>query len=546
MKKLTLSIATLAACFISSMILSAHPGRPNVLLILVDDLGYSDLGCYGGEISTPHIDELGKNGLRFTHMATSARCCPTRASLLTGLHPAQAGIPNFQGQLTGNSATLAEVLQSSGYLTYMTGKWHVGASPEASPTRRGFMEFYGYTRGHSAGQWNPAGYRRLPEDRKPELKYEPGSFYATDVFTDYTLEFIRQAEAEKQPWFAYLAHSSPHFPIHAPAESAEKFLDIYRRGWDVLREERFQRMKALGLVHHDGWKLTPRSIVPIEENPAIADGYPGQPNPPWDTLDAPRREDLTQRMALYAAMVKHVDDGIGRIVAHLKKTGAFDNTIILFLSDNGACYEWGPLGFDGASRAAKNVLHPPDSLKAMGGPGSHLSYGSGWANLCNTPFRLYKHFTHEGGINTPFIIHWPAGIQNPGRWVRDRTHVIDIMPTLAEATSARYPETRDGHTVPPQEGISLLSTFRSTDPLPERSVCIQHEGALSIQKGRWKLVKGKRFPHEAKWELYDLHADPVEMNDLSAVQPELVATLSREWHQWANRTGTPTGSGKND
>jgi arylsulfatase len=239
-------------------------------------------------------------------------------------------------------------------------------------------------------------------------------------------------------------------------------------------------------------------------------------------------------------MVKHVDDGIGRIVAHLRQTGTLDNTLILFLSDNGACYEWGPFGFDKNSRAAKNVLHPAGSLAAMGGPGSYIAYGSGWANLCNTPFRLYKHFTHEGGINTPFIVHWPKGVTQPGRWVRDRTQVIDIMPTLAEATASRYPETREGHPVPPREGISLLPAFQSKDPLPARSIFIQHEGAAAIQKGKWKLVKGKRFPHQAQWELYDLDADPVELKDLAAAQPELVAALSAEWLQWAARTGTPT------
>jgi arylsulfatase A-like enzyme len=514
------------------------PQRPNVLVVLLDDLGYSDLGCYGGEMSTPNIDALAKGGLRFTHMVNSARCCPTRASLLTGLHPAQAGIPNFSGQLSQNTATLAEVMKGAGYKTYAVGKWHVGNSPAASPVARGFDEFYGYTNGHSAGLWNPGNYRRLPEDREPELKYAPGKFYATDVFTDYTVEFIKQAGKEKKPWFVYLAHSAPHFPIQAPEASAQPFVETYRKGWDELRAKRFQRMKDIGLIDSDAWKLSPLSLVPVAKTEALSNGYGGKPNPDWKSLDAPRREDLAHRMALYAAMIKHVDEGMGKIVKQLKESGSYDNTLILLLSDNGACYEWGPFGFDGPSGAGKNTLHEGEAIRSMGAPKDHLSYGSGWANLSNTPFRLYKHFTHEGGIISPFIVHWPKGIAKADRWVRDPVQIIDLMPTLVDAGSASYPEQRDGKKVPPQEGVSLLPTF-SGSALPERSLFVQHEGAFMIRKGQWKLVKGKRFPTEAKWELYDIKADPCEMNDLAAKQPERVTALSREWEQWAERTGTP-------
>jgi arylsulfatase len=527
-----------ALLLVSALTPAAAADQPNILLVLFDDLGYSDLGCYGGEIATPNIDSLARHGLRFTHLNNSARCCPTRASLLTGLHPAQAGIPNFDGQLSANSATLAEVLRGAGYGTYMAGKWHVGNSPQASPTARGFDEFYGYTNGHSAGQWEPKNYKRLPANRTLEKSYGPGKFYATDAFTDYAMEFIRQGEAARKPWFVYLAHSSPHFPIQAPIESMKPYLDTYRKGWDVLRGERFKRLKQIGLIDHDGWHLTPRSLVPVEANNAIANGYSGQPNPAWDSLDAARREDLAYRMAHYAAMVKHVDDGIGRIVNQLKETGTFENTVILILSDNGACYEWGPFGFDGQSRAGTTTLHQGDALTTMGGPGTHLSYGSGWANLCNTPFRLYKHFTHEGGILTPFIIHWPKGIQQPDRWVRDPAHVMDVMPTLVELSGATYPRERNGKPVTPVEGLSLAPTFRSTAALPERAICIQHERAYAIRKGQWKLVMGKRFPREATWELYDIKSDPTEMNDLAANHPELVASLSNEWQAWAERTGT--------
>ncbi len=536
------SLLALAACLLP---LTGHaqdksePRQPNVLIVLLDDLGFSDLGCYGGEIPTPNIDSLAKGGLRFTHMANSARCCPSRASLLTGLHPAQAGIPNFKGELSRNSATLAEVLKASGYATYAVGKWHVGNSPATLPTARGFDEFYGYTNGHSAGQWKPANYRRLPANREPELKQDPDKFYATDVFTDYTLEFIRQADMQKKPWLVYLAHSSPHFPLQAPVESAEGFVKTYERGWDMLREERFNRQKEIGLINGGGWKLTPRSLVPVTDD-VIANGYPGKENPAWDALDEARRLDLAQRMALYAAMVKHVDEGMGRIVSRLKETSSLENTLILLLSDNGACYEWGPFGFDGVSRAGKNVVHPAGSLDKMGGPGSHISYGSGWANLSNTPFRLYKHYAHEGGTNTPFVVHWPAAIASPGRWVRERAQITDVMPTLVEAASATYPAKYDGHDIPREEGVSLLPVFRKAEAkLPERAICIQHEGAASIQKGQWKLVIGKRFPDKAKWELYDIRKDPVEVDDLAASRPDLVDSLSKEWKAWAARTGTP-------
>ncbi|RYD49435.1 MAG: arylsulfatase [Verrucomicrobiaceae bacterium] len=527
----------LALATIAGIVSSPAAEKPNVLLVLLDDLGYSDLGCYGGEIPTPNIDALGKGGLRFTHMANSARCCPTRASLLTGLHPAQAGIPNFNGQLSANSATLAEVLKSAGYSTYMAGKWHVGNSAAASPTARGFDEFYGYTNGHSAGQWDPKFYKRLPAGREPELKYQKGNYYATDAFTDYALEFIKQGEAKKKPWFVYLAHSSPHFPIQAPAKSAVGLLDTYRKGWDVLREQRFQRQKQIGLVNHDGWKLSPLSLVPTGR-PSI---YTGKQNPSWSSLEADRREEMAQRMALFAAMVKHVDDGMGRIVKQLKESGSYENTMILLMSDNGACYEWTAFGFLGDGKdLSKMPKDPVQALEQLGGPGKpHISYGSAWANLGNTPLRLYKHFTHEGGILTPFIVHWPKGVKQADRWVRDPAHVMDIMPTLVEVSGAAYPSK-----VTPMEGVSLVSTFTGTAALPERAICFQHEGAQAIRKGQWKLVKGKRFPTPAKWELYDIKADPCEMDDLASKKPELVSSLSGEWIAWAKRTGTPTDTVK--
>lgn len=530
-RSLSFSIWVLLLAF--AALTARAAGRPNVLLVLFDDLGFSDLGCYGGEIPTPNLDSLGKSGLRFTQMSNSARCCPSRASLLTGLHPGQAGIPNMGGELNAQCVTLAEVLGDAGYLTYGVGKWHVGAK-QANPIDRGFQEYYGYINGYSKDQWSQDLYLRLPEGRTREIQYSEGKFYATDAFTDYSIEFLQQAAKIEKPWFLYLAHSSPHFPIQAPMESAKPMIDTYRKGWDTLRKERFARLKEIGLINHDGWKLTERSLVPVDTD-AIANGYAGKQNPAWDSLPADRREDLSHRMALYAAMVKHVDNGMGRIIEQLKKMDCFENTVIMILSDNGACYEWGPFGFDEGSRKGITQLYQGDGLKTMGGVKSNMAYGSAWANLCNTPFRLYKHFTHQGGMVTPFIIHWPTGVKDPGRWVREPAHIMDIMPTLVELAKATYPKERNQKTILPMEGISLTPTFQTGGALAERSLCYQHEGARAIIKNNWKLVYGKKFPNPVAWELYDLSKDPCETTDRAQQYPERVKELTAEYDTWAQR-----------
>ncbi|MGQ9763126.1 MAG: arylsulfatase [Thermogutta sp.] len=533
------------AVLISSFAFAADYDRPpNILIILADDLGYSDLGCYGGEIHTPNIDRLAAHGVRFTQMYNSARCCPSRASLMTGLYPSQAGIgdfetarpdprrgPGYLGRLNDQCVTLAEVLKSVGYRCFYVGKWHM--HEETGPIKRGFEEFYGFTRGHSHDQYDADYYIRLPEGRKKEIDVPTGQFYATDVFNAYALEFIRQGQASGQPWFLFLAHSSPHFPIQAPAERADHYEEIYRRGWDVLREERFARMKQIGLIDGPRWQISPRSLVPVDRED-IANGYPGQPNPAWDSLDEDRRRDLARRMAVYAAMVESIDQGVGQIVEHLQATGDLDNTLILFLSDNGACYEWGPFGFDGPSREGITILYKGEDLRKIGGPGTHHSYGSAWANLCNTPFRMYKHFTHEGGICTPMIAHWPKGIGRPNRWIREPAHVMDIMPTLLEVTGASYPTTFCGNQITPLEGISLLPALRGQS-LPERVLGFEHQGARALRQGDWKLVWSKRMPFEIRWELYNLAEDRCEINDLAAKYPERVQAMAAEWERWARR-----------
>ena len=389
----------LTALLLVSLPAAFAADQPNIIVVLLDDLGYSDLGCYGGEIDTPNIDALAEGGVRFESFYNSARCCPSRASLMTGLYPPQTGVasfttrephptrgPAYLGRLNDRCVTLGETLGEAGYSCYYVGKWHL--HNETGPTQRGFEEFFGYAFDHSHDQWDADYYVRLPEGRKKEIDRPQGEFYATDVFSDYALEFIKQGQRRDQPWFVFLGHSSPHFPVQAPPESADKYVDTYLRGWDVLRDERYSRMQRIGLVDGKRWTFTDRSLVPVDRED-IANGFPGQPNPAWASIEEPRRKDLARRMALFAAMVEHVDRGIGRIVDHLRESGDLDDTLIMLLSDNGACYEWGPYGFDERSRQGVTILHAGDALRNMGGPGSYHSYGSGWANLGNTPFRLY-------------------------------------------------------------------------------------------------------------------------------------------------------------
>lgn len=525
--------------------------KPNIIVILVDDMGYSDVGAFGGEVETPNIDGLADGGLRFTQSYNSARCCPSRATLLTGLYSQQAGIadftggdqtatrgPAYLGRLNDQCVTLAEVLKTAGYNTYGVGKWHVGKAEPASPVRRGFDEYFGYTDFHSKNQWAMNAYRRLPTGRKPELSYTRENFYATDVFTDYALEFIKQGTEEKKPFFLYLAHSSPHFPLHAPAETRDKYLERYRKGWDVLRKKRYERQKESGLLT-DAWKLAERSDVPVDgkgKMGEIANGWSGKQNPAWNTLDADRKEDLVYRMALFAAMIDHVDQGIGRIISQLKENGQFENTLILFTSDNGACYEWGPYGFDGGSRQGLNILHKGEELKGMGLPGGkEMSVGSAWSCLSNTPLRMYKHFNHEGGNCSPLIAHWPGGIKNPDRWVRSPVHLMDFMPTLCAVSGANYPDTFEGNVITPSEGVSMKPVFDGEDKLPERTMFFDHFRSSAIRKGPWKLVRGNGRYNKRTWELYNIDSDRCETSDLISGKPEMAKELEAEWENWAKR-----------
>jgi arylsulfatase A-like enzyme len=516
-----------------------HPARPNIVLILADDLGFSDLGCYGGEIRTPTLDRLAANGVRSTRFYNSARCCPSRASLLTGQYPHAVNFPGMSGSLPDRCVTIPEALRPAGYRTLMSGKWHLG---KPGPVERGFEEYFGLLAGYGS-YWNPALYTRQPQDR-PARSYPEGSFYATDAITDHALDFISAARKAGKPYFLYLAYNAPHFPLHARPEDIARYADVYTPGWDVIREKRYQRQKELGLVD-PRWPLPPRSVVP--PNPvATAHGWANKPNPAWNELELDRQADLARRMAIYAAMVDRMDQGIGRVIADLEKNGELENTLIFFLSDNGACAEWDPPGFDVLGRVdganlgttrGDNILHAGAELLRMGGPGTYHSTGSGWANASNTPMRLYKHYSHEGGINTPFIAHWPAGLTRKGAIVREPGHLVDLLPTCLDVAGAAYPRGEGDRAILPPEGRSLLPVLRGGVGEP-RTLCFEHEGNRAVMQGKWKLVALKGKP----WELYDLEADGTEMGDLADRQAERVKEMEALWEAWDRRMKAISGS----
>jgi len=499
--------------------------RPNILLIVADDLGYSDLGCYGGEIDTPNLNSLASSGVRFAQFYTTARCCPSRASILSGQYPHKVGVghmvtdlghPGYRGRLSENAVTIAEVLGPAGYRTFMSGKWHVGTN---DPTRRGFEQYFG-TLISAATYWDPAQYLRLPQGSKTR-SYAKDAFYGTDALTDYAMDFVEDARTTPdKPWFLYLAYNAPHFPLHARPEDIAKYRNRYTTGWDELRRERLARMKQLRLVAKDT-QLSPRSQY-TNFGETVTAG-----NPPWDSLAEDRRADLAMRMAIYAAMVDRMDQDIGRLTADLRAKGELDNTLIMFLSDNGACAEWDPFGFDVGS-SPNNVLHVGEDLARMGSRGTYHSVGSAWANASNTPWRMYKHYSHEGGISAPCVVHWPAGFPRRNAIERAPTHLIDLMPTIVEASGAPYPQRVGSREILPMVGRSFIPALRG-ERMPERTLYFEHEGTRAVREGRYKLTA---LRGEA-WKLYDMEHDRTELQDLAASQPQRVESLVKKWDKWA-------------
>ena len=515
--KLPLTFLTLLCLSAASCLNAAD--KPNILYILADDLGFSDLGCFGGEIETPVLDSLVKGGVRLTQFYNTGRCCPSRAAILTGQYPHRVGLghmttndlgrPGYRGVVSSEAQTIAQVLKPAGYRSFIAGKWHLG-TPD--PTGNGFEEFYGTL--VSAKRFFDSDHLvRFPEGRQAR-QYPEGEFYATDAVTDHALDFLKLArETPDQPWFLYLAYHAPHFPLHAPKQDIDKYADRYHSGWDQLRNERLKRMKEMGIVAADT-RLTPRSTW---QN--YGETKTGT-NPAWDDLPEDRRLDLARRMAIFAAMVDRMDAQLGRVIDDLKAAGEFGNTLIVFTSDNGACFEWDPFGFDIKS-SNENILHVGDMLDEMGTPGTFHSVGSGWANAGNTPWRMYKHFVHEGGIASPGIVHWPDGLKvKAGAIIHDPSHIIDLLPTAMAVSGADYTGTLS------LPGVDLINQLNNGGA--ERTLFFEHQGHRAVRQGNWKLVAFDDKP----WELYDFSVDRTELNDLSKTHPEKVKLMEAAWDKW--------------
>ena len=511
----------------------AQQKQPNIVIILADDLGFSDIGCFGGEIKTPNLDGLAKTGLRLTEMYNSARCCPTRASLLTGLYPHQTGMgemavnkperpKGYAGFRSNDNVTIPEVLKENGYFTAMAGKWHLGN--QTNPIQRGFDEYYGMLGGFDSF-WETSVYKRLPEGR-PARTYPEGSFYATNAITDYAMDFADHARDLKKPLFLYLAYNAPHFPLQAPKEVTDKYYQTYLKGWDKIRDERWARIAKMGLLEGNP-TLSPRGQVP-----GSAFNDKAYALPAWDSLTKDQQKDLARRMAIFAAMVDIMDQNIGKFIAKLKANGQYDNTFILFMSDNGACAEWHEFGFDGRT-GVKYQTHVGSELDSMGLKGTYHHYGTGWANVGSTPFELYKHYAHEGGISTPCIVNWGKNIKKPGGLSHQPAHISDIMATCLDLSGSKYPETFDERKIIPLAGKSILPLVRG-EKMADRYIYAEHEGNRMVRLGDWKLVSA-HFREDA-WELYNIRKDRTEQHNLAGDYPEKVKTLEKAYFDWADRS----------
>ena len=526
----------------------AAPPRPNVVVVLTDDMGFSDLGCYGGELRTPNLDGLAANGLRFTQFYNTARCCPTRASLLTGLYPHQAGVghmmedtgkPGYRGNLSPKAVTIAEALKPAGYRSYAVGKWHVTRhdGPDGPkhnwPLQRGFDRYYGTI--HGAGSYfDPSSLVRdntmISAFADPE--YKPATFYYTDAIAEHAVRFVGDHAKEHgdKPFFLYVAFTAAHWPMHALPEDIARHKGKYDGGYAPVRKARFEKAASLGLVDPK------QGMAPQAED--------------WDKV--PDRTWEAAGMEVYAAMVDRMDQGVGRIVAELKRTGKFDNTLVLYLQDNGGCAEvqgrTGNKNHPNIDRPEKPTLPPlkPEEFitggsvpaqtrdgypvrmgpKATPGPAdTYVAYGRGWANVSNTPFREYKHWVHEGGIGTPLIAHWPAGIAAKGELRTQPGHLIDVMATCLAVSGAMYPKD-----APPPEGRSLLSAFAGKS-IDRDAIFWEHEGNRAVRAGDWKLVA----KHNQGWELYDVSKDRTESHDRAKTMPDKVAELAAKYDAWAKR-----------
>ena len=519
--------------------------RPNIVLILADDLGFSDLGCYGSEINTPNINYLASNGVRFSRFYNTSRCCPTRASLLTGLYNQQAGIgemtedrsaPGYRGHLTENTVTIAEVLKDAGYRTGMVGKWHVSntvvqENPKAQlawlnhqtehpffspveqyPTSRGFEKYYGNIWG-VVDFFDPFS---LVNGTAP-VKTVPKNYYHTNALTDSSVAYIKEFSKAGKPFFLYVAETAPHWPLHALPEDIEKYKDTYKVGWDAIREKRYQNLVKMGMIDPATSPMSPRIDNELK--------WEDNPDKEWDA----------RAMAVHAAMIDRMDQGIGKIIETLRQTGELDNTLILFVSDNGASPEdaarYGP-GFDrpGQTRDGQTIAYPVDKKVLPGSQNTFASIGNRWANVSNTPYRYAKAQSYEGGIHTPMIAFWPKGIKaKKGEILKQEGHVMDFMATFTQIANATYPSVYKGRQITPMQGVSLVTAFEGKKEAVHEALFNEHFGARYVRHNGWKLVSR---PNE-QWHLYNMNADATELNDVSKKYPEKVKEMEEMWQKWA-------------
>jgi len=522
--------------------------RPNIIIILADDMGFSDIGCYGGEIQTPNIDYLASKGLRFSQFYNASRCCPTRAALLTGLYNHQAGIgnmsfdqqqPGYRGYLTENTITIAELLKSGGYKTGMVGKWHVAntkplpdkkehlawlnhqsdkgdfAPLDQYPTARGFDKYYGNIWG-VVNFFDPFS---LVNGTEP-VKSVPKDFYYTDAINDTASAYIKEFSKSEKPFFLYVAQTAPHWPLHALPEDIKKYENTYKVGWDAIRGQRVKKMVEKGVFPANKNLLSPR--------------YKGELK--WD--EYPGKEWEAYAMAVRAAMVDRMDQGIGRIIKTLRETGELDNTLILFLSDNGAscddAQDYGP-GLDrpGETRTGKQIIYPVDKSVLPGSETTFASTDTMWSNVANTPFRYWKMESYEGGICTPMVAFWPEGIKaKQGSVTTQVGHVIDFMATVKEMSGVTYPSTFKGNNITPTEGESLLPIFKNETRKGHEYIFFEHVRGRAVRYGDWKLVT---LGPKRQWELYNIKNDRTETNNVAVQHPDLVEKLKNKWNEWANK-----------
>ena len=552
------SIASLLLCALVLPLSMSHAAEPpNVVLIMADDMGYTDIGCYGSEIRTPTLDALASNGVRLTQFYNTSRCCPTRAALLTGLYSHQAGIglmtsdrgyDSYRGDLSRNSVTIAEALSTAGYRNYMSGKWHVTrhTSPKGPrhnwPMQRGFDKFYGTITG-AGSFYDPATLCRdntyITPENDPD--YQPESFYYSDAISDNAVTYIadhHQKHAER-PFFLYVSYTSAHWPMHAPEEDIAKYKGQYDAGYEPIRKARHQKAIELGVLDQK-WAMSTGAY-----------NWERTRNKEWEI----------RCMEVYAAMVDRMDQGIGRIIEQLKQDNALDNTIVIYLQDNGGCaegygrannsdkkknFDFKPFGEDGLQTKIWPPMQTRDGRWVRTGPetmpgaeDTFVAYGGGWANTSNTPFRGYKHDGFEGGISTPFIVHWPSGIKESqrGSIVDDPAHLIDVMPTLLASAQASYPTSFADTEIQPMEGVSLVDALNGNSLQREKPIGFEHHGNLALREGRWKIVSAFRKDSPFNWELYDIENDRTELNNLAEKEPEKLREMVEKWEAWAEKVG---------